>query len=146
MPKAPAVKSAEPRPVGRPTDYEPAMCERVIGFGKEGFSLAEMASGLDCGRDTMIAWQKLHPEFSKAVKRASDESLAWWEKQARQGLPTREFNSSLWGKSMSGRFPSEPYRDRVIIGGDPEAPLVVAEASTRQRAKAIAAIVAKNRG
>lgn len=145
MPKAQKTVSAEPRPVGRPTDYEASMCERVIAFGKLGMGRAEIASELDCGRDTLIAWEKLHPEFSYALRRAADESLAWWEKQARNGLPTKDFNAPLWKQCMSGRFPAEPYRERVILGGDTEAPLIVVEASTRQRAKAIAAIVAKTR-
>jgi transcriptional regulator with XRE-family HTH domain len=117
-------KSAEPRPVGRPSEYDPAFCERVIALGKEGKSRAEIASALDCSRTTLASWERNHPEFLNALQRANDESLAWWEKKARLGIDKGSaFNSTLWAKSVSGRFPAEPYRERVQLTGKDDGPI-----------------------
>lgn len=105
-------------PAGRPTDYDPSYCEVVIECGKQGFSRAEMASHLDTSRQTMAAWEAVHPEFLTALQRAKDESLSWWEMKARAGLDQGSaFNAAIWAKSMNGRFPAEPYRDRQEISG-----------------------------
>jgi len=103
--------------MARPTKYDPAMCERVIEFGRDGYSRAEMAAGLDITRATMATYEAEHPEFLNAVAMAHDLSLAWWEAKPRTNLTTPGFQSSLWSKSMSGRFPSEPYRERHEVAG-----------------------------
>jgi transposase len=103
--------------MSRPTDYDPSLCERVIELGREGAGKAEIAAELDVSRQTVLNWSNAHPEFLDALQRAHDLSLAWWEKQSRLGLSDRNFNSSLWGKAMSGRFPAEPYRERQEVSG-----------------------------
>jgi transcriptional regulator with XRE-family HTH domain len=107
-------------PAGRPTDYDPAFCDRVIILGKQGKSRAEMASALDCSRTTIAAWEAAHPEFLDATKRASDESLAWWENKARNGIDKgSQFNAQLWAKSIAGRLQLAHRRDlRPPRGGD----------------------------
>lgn len=121
---------AEPRPVGRPTDYRPEHCETVIALGKEGKSRAEIASALDCSRNTLTAWEHAHPEFLSALQRAHDEQLAWWEAKGRGGIEQGSgFNAGLWGKCMSGRFPAEPYRDRVQLTGANDGPVQIVDLS-----------------
>jgi len=120
------------RSVGRPTKYDPAMCEKVVECGREGMSKAEIAAELDVTRDTMNEWTKLHPSFLDAVHRAQDLSLAWWEKQSRTGLDKGSaFNAPLWGKAMSGRFPAEPYRDRAEVTGANGGPIQTNELSDK---------------
>lgn len=102
----------EPRlQVGRPTDYDPAMCEKVVGWGKDGYSRAEIANALDVARNTVANWEAAHPEFLSAMQRALDASLAWWEQQGRTGVTKGhdQFNHGLYGKCMGGRFPAEAY-------------------------------------
>lgn len=115
--------SADKRPVGRPSEYDPTFCEQVIKLGKQGMSRAEIASDLDCSRVTLAAWERQHPEFMNALQRAKDESLAWWEGKARKGITDKGFNSALWAKSVSGRFPAEPYRERVQLTGKDDGPI-----------------------
>lgn len=100
-------------PAGRPTTYDPAYCERVIELGREGCGRAEIADELDVARQTLTNWSEAHPEFLAALQRAHDCSLAWWEKQARTNLGTTGYQAGLWKQAMSGRFPAEPYRERV---------------------------------
>lgn len=109
---------------GRPTDYRPEFCDRVIELGREGKSRAEIASALDCSRQTLATWEKVHPEFLDALQRAKDEELAWWEGKAREGLDKGSaFNAAIWAKSVNGRFPNEPYRERHELSGAGGAPL-----------------------
>lgn len=110
-------------PAGRPSEYDPAYCERVIELGKEGMSRAEIASELNCSRTTLAAWEAAHPEFLNALQRAKDESLAWWEKQARTNLAVPGFNAGLWKQSVAGRFPQEDYRERVQLTGANDGPI-----------------------
>jgi len=132
-------------PVGRPTDYRPDHCARVIELGREGKSRAEIASALDCSRTTLAAWEKSHPEFLDALRRAKDEELAWWEGQAREGLNKGSaFNATIWSKSVSGRFPSEPYRERVQVSGPNDGPVQYANLSEEEIDARLAALAAKH--
>lgn len=98
---------------GRPSDYEPSFCERVIEMGKLGYSQAQMASELDVAKSTITEWAHKIPEFSNALTRARTHSQRWWEEQAQQGLRDRDFNAGIWDKSVKSRF-REDYTDRSI--------------------------------
>lgn len=99
------------------------MCEQVVEYGKDGYSRAEIAAGLEITRDTLYRWQHEHPEFSDAISRASDLSLAWWERNGRTNLTNKDFNHGLYRQCMSGRFPAEPYRERVEHTGKDGGPI-----------------------
>lgn len=114
----------QPVKLGRPTSYRPAMCARVVELGRQGCSKAELASDLDVTRETLDVWMREHSAFSDAVQRAREHSFAWWEAKARTNLGTAGFQANLWSKSMSGRFPGEPYRDRLELSGPDGAALV----------------------
>lgn len=117
---------SDKRPVGRPSEYDPSFCERVIDLGKDGLSPAEIAAELGHPRTTMLLWGDTHPEFLTALQHARDLSLAWWEKQAREGLEKgAAFNAGLWKHAISGRFPTEPYRERVQVTGPNDGPVKV---------------------
>lgn len=115
--------TTKPRPRGRPTKYDPAMCERVEKLGAEGMSRAEIAAEIGVVRNTLDNWAAEHPEFLQSLQRASELSLAWWEKQGRTNLTTAGFQASLWKQCMSGRFPAEPYRERVEHTGKDGGPI-----------------------
>lgn len=89
---------------GRPTLYDPAYCERVIEWAKDGMSLVEIAAEIGVVRQTLYDWEEAHPEFLDALTRARLECQAWWERQGRTNLLTQGFNHSLWAKNMGCRF------------------------------------------
>ena len=105
------------KPVGRPSDYDPTYCERVIGYGRKGYSRAEIASALDCARHTMARWESEWPDFHAAMVRAKDEELAWFEAKGRAGLESKDFNAQMFRLNMLGRFPDEPYREKIEFSG-----------------------------
>lgn len=108
-------QKSQKHPGGRPTDYRPEYCRRVIELGKQGKSKAQIAAALDVARNTLDNWAEANPEFLSAITHARDLSLAWWEDKAQEGLIMEPgagtFNASLWAKSVSCRFPDD-YSDR----------------------------------
>lgn len=111
-------------PAGRPTKYDPAMCEAVINAGAEGMTLAEMADILDIDRATLNEWRERHPEFSRAVKAGLDKAQAWWEREGRKATfgGVDGFNATSYIFQMKNRF-REEWADRQLHGSDPENPL-----------------------
>lgn len=96
--------------MGRPTDYRPEHCDRVIELGRQGKSHAQIAADLDVSRQTLHNWAKAQPAFLDAITRARDLAQAWWEDKGQNGLETPGFNASLWAKQVSCRF-REDYTD-----------------------------------
>ncbi len=70
---------SEPRPVGRPTKYDPAYSEQVEAVMAEGYSLGAFAGKIGVARATLNLWMDEHPEFLEAVSRAKGKRLAHWE-------------------------------------------------------------------
>jgi len=99
------------RPVGRPSQYHPSMCEQVIRLGENGNSETQIAVKLGVDRGTMLGWAEVHPEFSTSLTIAKDAAKAWWEDMGMIGLVSERFNTGVWSKSMSARFRDE-YVDR----------------------------------
>jgi len=106
----------EPRSPGRPTDYRPEYCERVIEWGAQGKSKAWMAAHLGIAKQTLYHWEEAHPEFLDATTRAMSLSQAWWEDAGQQNMATPGFNASIWAKNMSNRF-RDDWTDRQEHSG-----------------------------
>lgn len=99
-------------PAGRPTDYDPAYCERVIENGRIGMSVVEMCADIGVARNTLEAlWPAAHPEFKEAFAHARHLSQAWWESMGRVNLimppNSGTFQASVWSRSMAARFPAD---------------------------------------
>lgn len=96
---------------GRPSDYRPEYCDRVIELGRLGMSLVEMAADIGVGRTTLERWCDAHEEFRCALDDARDFSQAWWESQGRVNLimpkDSGQFQGSVWSRSMAARFPRD---------------------------------------
>jgi transcriptional regulator with XRE-family HTH domain len=60
--------SDEPRPVGRPTKYDPSLCDALIACMSKGFSLTAFAGEIGVSRSTINNWMGEHPEFLEATK------------------------------------------------------------------------------
>ena len=64
---------------GRPTSYRSEFCERVITLMAQGRSLDGCASILGFHPDSLYEWQKVHPEFSEAIRAGRAAATAFWE-------------------------------------------------------------------
>ena len=117
------------RPVGRPSAYDPAYCEKAIELGKLGKSTEAIGSILDVGTATLYRWRDEFPEFREALETAKDHELRWWEEQAQAYMVESKdgdrLNSSIWSRSMAARFPKK-YREstKQEITGAEGAPLL----------------------
>ena len=94
-------------PGGRPTDYDPEYCNRVIELGKTGASRVEIACELEVVTETLKNWERAHPEFLVAMTRALQLSQVWWEREGRSNLKAAVFQASMWSRSMAARFPHD---------------------------------------
>lgn len=68
MPKKKARNLANTNLGGRPTKYDPKMCDMVLDFMAGGASLMECAAYLKIARDTLYQWKSKHKEFAKALQ------------------------------------------------------------------------------
>lgn len=115
-------------PVGRPTEYDPIYCGKVIELGMLGKSFEQMSAQLNVSYRTLCRWRDSHEEFCHALEDAQALSQAWWEDQAQSHMleykDGERLNPSLWSRSMAARFPGK-YSERVKqeISGPGGAPL-----------------------
>lgn len=121
--------TGEKRPVGRPSQYDPIYCERVIELGKIGKSVEQIAANIGVGTKTLYNWRDEHPEFLHALDLAKELELDWWESIAQammvENKDSDKLNASIWSRSMAARFPKK-YREstKTEITGADGAPLV----------------------
>ena len=103
-------------PVGRPSKYDPAYCDKVIELGKLGKSFEQMASMLGIGITTLKRWREDHEDFRASLEDAHGHAQTWWEDKAQANLiefkDGERINTGLWSRSMAARFPKN-YSDRV---------------------------------
>jgi len=119
----------EKRPVGRPTLYDPAYCEKVRELGRIGKSIEQICYQLNISIRTIYLWKDTHEEFMQALDDAKTFEQAWWEEQASaymvENKDSDKLNASIWSRSMAARFPKK-YREstKQEITGAEGAPLL----------------------
>jgi len=91
--------------MGRPSLYDPAMCEKVVALGAEGGTVVEMAVALNIAKATLYKWasdEKGKPEFVDALTQARELSEAYHARifRAGCGLPNSLFNAAGYAKFM----------------------------------------------
>ena len=67
------------RRIGRPSSYRGEFCDRIIQLMAEGRSLDGCAALLSVHPDSLNEWQRVHPEFSMAVRAGRAAATAFWE-------------------------------------------------------------------
>jgi transposase-like protein len=111
-PAAPA-PAPEARKRGRPSKYDPAMCDLVLELGEQGKSKVQIARSLGVHPETMTEWGKVHPEFSASIKEAQALAQAWWEDAGQDGIKAGPgmFNATAFIFQVKNRF-RDDYRDQ----------------------------------
>jgi hypothetical protein len=112
---APAAPAPAPEPAkrGRPSKYDPGMCDRVLELGDEGKSKAQICKGLGISWGSFVNYQNQHPEFLTAIKEAEKLAQAWWEDRGQAGITAGVggFNATAYIFQMKNRF-RDDYRDQ----------------------------------
>jgi len=136
---------SEPRPVGRPTTYDPSFCEKVIEWGRLGKSKAWMAAELGTTRKTFYEWEAANPQFRDALECAMELAQQWWEDAGQNALGTREFQASVWSRSMAARFPKDWREKQAVVGGDEnDAPVQIVSTDADAFARRIAGLASSS--
>lgn len=97
---------------GRDDGYDPSFCEQVIEFGKAGKSRHQIASRLNASIHAVERWEELYPEFRLAMREAHTHAQNWWEDAGQEALNKPGFNTGVYNKAISGRFP-KTYMESV---------------------------------
>lgn len=69
-------------PGGRPEKYKPEYCELVRRLMSKGETIAACCVEIGVPRQTLIQWQKRHPEFREACELGKEDAQRWWERLA----------------------------------------------------------------
>ena len=96
---------AKPKKMGRPSLYRPEYCDKLIDWAKQGLGYESFASVPGVSIQTLYDWEKAHPEFLEAKKKAQAHLMAWWERAGIKG----EIPTGTWIFNMKNRF---GWRDR----------------------------------
>lgn len=137
---------------GAPTKFKAAFCDLLIEHMTKGFSYESFAGHPDVQvhRDTLYEWEKVHPEFSDAKKRAVDANLLFWENLGIENIisetsyergggesissSSRSLNSSVWIFNMKNRH---KWRDKQPDENDQiNINVTLAEKMAKARARA----------
>jgi len=100
-------------PVGRPTEYKPEYCDKVLPFMEQGYSITAFAGHLGVSRQTVYNWMDAHPEFFDAIKEGEAASALWWESALRNTTTTGEGNATAAIFGLKNRIPHE-WRDKQV--------------------------------
>ena len=104
----------EKKAFGRPSEYDPEMCEKVASMGHEGEGVVDVCVELGIVKDTFYRWVKEKPDFSDAVNHYRRNSQQWWERIGRNAVigQVDGFNATAWIFNMKNRF-KDDWRDKV---------------------------------
>jgi hypothetical protein len=118
------------------------MCDQVVEWGRQGKSRAWMAAQFDVSYQTLLNWERAHPEFFEALARAEMRSQAHWEDLGHDNIKDRDFNSSVWSRSMAARFPNHWREKLAHVGGGKEDEPIKQELSIHAAADAFTSAIA----
>ena len=106
-------KETKPKPKGRPTEYDPSFCEKMITLARKGAFVAEICAELGIrSKSTFYDWQKKYPEFAEAYETAQLWGQAFYEKVGRQMITGEvKGNQHVWSTIMYNKAGDEYKRN-----------------------------------
>lgn len=75
-----------------------------LQLATDGASEAELRAALGISRTKYDQLVKESAPFALIIERCRDLSLAWWERQGRENLQTKGFQTTLWNINMKQRY------------------------------------------
>lgn len=101
-------------PAGRPTKYDPAICDLVVPFMEQGYSTGALAGHLGIARSTVWKWMDEKPEFSDAIKQGMAASQQFWEQTLINNATKGEGNATSAIFGLKNRA-SDDWHDRKDV-------------------------------
>ena len=109
-------KSINMKKVGRPKiatkQFPYNWVTEVLNMMGQGASQKEVQAYLDIATNTFMRIMRDEKVFLNTIKKGRRLSQAWWEKEGRTNLHSKDFNPTLWYMNMKNRF---GWRDRNDI-------------------------------
>jgi hypothetical protein len=126
---------ARPGRPARPAAYDPAYCDRIVEFCREGYSITGFAGSIGVARATIRDWADAHPAFAAAVKSAKAAAALWWEQRGREVCETggRPGAATMIMFNLKNLAP-EDYADRQSLehSGPEGGPVETRDVSARE--------------
>lgn len=124
-----AVSEEKPKKRGRPTKYDPALCDKVIELGKLGRSRTAIAVELGIGVSNIPNWEQEHPEFLRAMQEAQAEAKKYYETLAESHMidipQGPKLNTQLFKFIVQARFPEYRESSKLELTGKNEGPVQI---------------------
>jgi len=118
-----------PKKRGRPTKYDPAMCDQVVELGKLGRSRTTIACELGISPRLVPEWEQAHPEFLHAMTVAQLEAKKYYETLAEAHMVDipqgPKLNTQLFKFIVQARFPEYRESSKLELTGKNEGPLQI---------------------
>jgi transposase len=123
------VSEEKPKKRGRPTKYDPALCDKVIELGKLGRSRTAIAVELGIGVSNIPNWEQEHPEFLRAMQEAQAEAKKYYETLAESHMidvpQGPKLNTQLFKFIVQARFPEYRESSKLELTGKNEGPVQI---------------------
>lgn len=120
--------------VGRPPDYRPEYCEKLIEHMASGFSFETFAAKLDTHRAVLYQWEHEHQDFADAKRKGLDKLQEYFESAGNAGMvgQIRNFHDAIWIFQMKNRF---RWTDKIELATANDEPIKLAYDPTVKLAK-----------
>lgn len=103
--------------LGRPTDYKPEYCDRVVELGKQGKVLPQIACALGVTKSTIYLWAQTHSEFSEAMEKSRLEAESIFIEKGWNGIDADKFNTGPYSLLATNCFGWTNNRSKQEVGG-----------------------------
>ncbi len=109
-------------PAGRPSLYDPSYCDTAREFMGQGFSISALAGKLQVDRASLYEWEKVHPEFSNALKQSRFMRVCALENKLLSAEIGPHVTAAIF--ALKNAMPDE-WRDRIEHTGADGGPIAV---------------------
>lgn len=93
---------------GRPPEYKPEFCQKLIDHMREGDSFETFGAIVGKSKRTLYNWTEQYAEFQEAKEKGEVLSEHWWWKKGKEYMVTfdkeTKFNVAVWIFTMKCRF------------------------------------------
>ena len=101
-------------PAGRPSSYDPAYCEEMVEYCRDGKSITGFAGKIGVSRDCLTKWGQQYPEFLLAIKAAKSAATYGVEIDAARQRKENGGSASVTIFQLKN-FAPDDYRDTQVI-------------------------------
>lgn len=106
--------AAEKNKVGRPSEYNPEYCDKLITHMSEGLSFESFAGTIGVSKQALYDWTKVHDEFLYAKEIGFEKSRLFWETAGINLAVKGIGNATAFVFNMKNRFRGE-WNDKTEV-------------------------------